>query len=108
MGKKKAVSIAGERIDILLKLALETAESDLSEAESYVRLAWRIAEKFNLRNKTVLRRYFRCSRCKDFLIPGRSLKIRVLKGSGIGLICLKCNSVKLIPVLAKKDKSPRC
>ncbi|MEM3646819.1 MAG: hypothetical protein QW334_01555, partial [Thermofilum sp.] len=75
---------------------------DLSEAESYVRLAWRIAEKFNLRNKAVLRRYFRCSRCKDFLIPGRGLKIRVLKGRGVGLICLKCGSVKLIPVFNEK------
>ncbi len=102
MGKKKAASIARERIDILLKLALDTAGVNLNEAESYVRLAWRIAEKFNLRNKTVLRRYFRCSKCKDFLIPGRSLKIRVLKGRGIGLICLKCGSVKLIPVLNEK------
>lgn len=102
MGKRKAVSIAEERIGILLKLALDTAESDLSGAESYVRLAWRIAEKFNLRNKTVLRRYFRCSRCKSFLIPGRSLRIRVLKGRGIGLICLKCGSVKLIPVFDEK------
>lgn len=106
MGKRKAVSIARERIDILLRLALETAESDLSRAESYARLAWRIAEKYNLRRKTVLRRYFRCSKCKSPLIPGRSLRIRILKGKGVGLICLKCGGVKLIPVFHEKDKNP--
>jgi len=102
MGRKKAVGIARERIDILLRLALDTAGESVGEAESYVKLAWRIAEKFNLRNKTLLRRYFRCSRCKSFLIPGRNLKIRVLKNRGVGLICLKCGSVKLIPVLDEK------
>ncbi|MBO3841016.1 MAG: hypothetical protein FGF48_01160 [Candidatus Brockarchaeota archaeon] len=105
MGKRKAVLIAKERIDILLRLALETAESDLSRAESYARLAWRIAEKYNLRKKTVLKRYFRCSKCKNPLIPGRSLRIRILKGKGVGLICLKCGGVKLIPVFHEKDKN---
>jgi RNase P subunit RPR2 len=102
MVKKKAVSIARERIDILLKLALDTAGTNIGDAESYVRLAWRIAERFNLRSKTVLRRYFRCSRCKDFLIPGRSCIIRILRGRGIGLICAKCGGLKLIPVFNEK------
>jgi|GEM_PF-1687633 RNase P subunit RPR2 len=105
MGKRMVMNIARERIDILLRLALETAESDLSRAESYAKLAWRIAEKYNLRRKTVLRRYFRCSKCKSPVIPGRSLKIRVLKDKGVGLICLKCGSVKLIPVFREKDKN---
>lgn len=102
MAKKKAISIARERIDILLRLALDTASVNMGDAESYVRLAWRIAERFNLRGKTVLRRYFRCSGCKDFLIPGRSSNIRILRGRGIGIICTKCGSLKLIPVFNEK------
>ncbi|MGQ9596970.1 MAG: hypothetical protein ACUVQY_08260 [Thermoproteota archaeon] len=103
MVKKKAVLIARERIDILLKQALDTASIDAGQAESYARLAWRIAEKFNLREKTILRRYFRCSKCKDFFILGRTCKIRVLKKRGIGITCMKCGNVKVIPVFNKKE-----
>lgn len=107
MGRQRAASIARERIDILLKLALDSVKMDAGYAESYVKLAWRIAERFNLRNKVVLKRYFRCSKCKGFLIPGRTLKIRVLKNKGLGLICLKCGRVKLIPIFMKKDMNQK-
>jgi ribonuclease P protein subunit RPR2 len=102
MVKRKVVAIARERIDILLKMALDTASVNIKDAEAYVKLAWRIAEKFNIRGKTVLRRYFRCAGCKDFLIPGRTCKIRILKSKGLGLICTKCNKLKIIPIFRQK------
>ncbi|MGQ9478609.1 MAG: hypothetical protein ACUVQ0_01125 [Thermoproteota archaeon] len=102
MPRKQAIIIARERIEILLKLALETASVNMRYAEYYVKLALRIAERFNLRNKSILRRYFRCSKCKNVIIPGRTCRIRILKKRGIGVICLKCGYLKTIPVLTGK------
>jgi len=105
MVKKKVVAIARERMDILMKMALDTAGENINDAEAYVKLAWRIAERYNIRGKTILRRYFRCSRCKSFVIPGRGCRIRVLKGRGLGIICMKCGSLKVIPVFNKRNNS---
>ncbi|MBO3839246.1 MAG: hypothetical protein QXN75_01145 [Thermoproteota archaeon] len=102
MVKKKAIAIARERIDILIGMALDTASESISDAESYIKLAWRIAEKFNIRGKTILRRYFRCSKCKNFLIPGHGCRIRILKKRGLGIICMKCGKLKTIPIFNKK------
>lgn len=102
MTKKKAIAIARERIDILIGMALDTASESISDAESYVKLAWRIAEKFNIRGKTILRRYFRCSKCKSFLIPGNGCHIRILKKRGLGIICMKCGKIKIIPIFNEK------
>lgn len=103
MAKKKAIAIARERIDILIRMALDIASENISEAESYVKLAWRIAEKFNIRGKTILRRYFRCSKCKNFIIPGYGCRIRVLKKRGLGIICVKCGKLKIIPIFNEKE-----
>ncbi|MDW8034219.1 MAG: hypothetical protein RMI79_04755 [Nitrososphaerota archaeon] len=105
MVKKKVITIARERIDILMNMALDTASKSINDAEAYVKLAWRIAERYNIRRKTILKRYFRCSKCKSFLIPGRDCRIRVLKKKGLGIICMKCSSLKIIPIFNKKDNN---
>jgi len=105
--KKKVLIIARERIDILTKMALDTASKNINDAEAYVKLAWRIAERYNLRGKTILKRYFRCSKCKSFTIPGRSCRIRVLKKKGLGIICMKCGGLKTIPVFSKRDNKQK-
>ncbi|MEM3712370.1 MAG: hypothetical protein QXR97_02385 [Thermoproteota archaeon] len=105
MVKKKIVTIARERIDILIRMALDTASENINYAEAYVKLAWRIAERYNIRGKTILRRYFRCSKCKSFLIPGRGCRIRVLKNKGLGIFCMKCGGLKIIPIFNKRNNS---
>ncbi|MEM1557287.1 MAG: hypothetical protein QXR44_00980 [Thermoproteota archaeon] len=107
MVKKRVIAIARERTDILMRMALDTASENINDAEAYVKLAWRIAERYNIRRKPILRRYFRCSKCKSFVIPGRGCRIRILKNRGLGIICMKCGSLKIIPIFNKRDNSPR-
>ncbi|MBO3769131.1 MAG: hypothetical protein QXS51_02045 [Thermoproteota archaeon] len=105
MVKKRVIAIARERMDILMRMALDMASENINDAEAYVKLAWRIAERYNIRGKPILRRYFRCSKCKSFVIPGRGCRIRILKNRGLGIICMKCGSLKIIPIFNKRDNS---
>jgi len=100
MVKKHLEDIARERIAILLKLAGEALETDEELARRYVDLAFRIAAKARLKlPRNVKRRY--CRRCKTPLVPGRTARVRIKRGSGgqrLVVTCLRCGYIRRYPL----------
>lgn len=98
--KKQLEDIARERIAILLKLASEVLETDEGLARRYVDLAFRIAAKARLKlPRKVKRRY--CRKCKTPLVPGRTARVRIKRGSGgqrLVVTCLRCGYIRRYPL----------
>lgn len=72
--------IAEERIERLHELARAAAKAgECDRAQSYVRLARRIAERHRLSLPREFRR-FTCDACDRYLIPGRNARVRTQDG----------------------------
>lgn len=89
LGKAQAKEIARERIDILVKNAL--LEKDQELATRQAQLAKKIAMRYRVRLPYEARQLF-CKRCKAFIVPGRSARVRVggAKTRAIRITCLRC------------------
>ncbi len=93
--------IAAERIQRLLELADKIFEKNRDLADRYVRLAWRIATKYNVRLPLGLRRKF-CRKCLSFSRPGVSCRVRIQSGCVV-TTCLRCGHVVRLPCKTKKQ-----
>jgi ribonuclease P protein subunit RPR2 len=81
--------IAKERIEILVKGALKEKDKALAARQAYQ--AKKIAMRFRIRLPYVARQLF-CKKCKAFIVPGRSARVRVgrAKTRAVRITCLRC------------------
>jgi ribonuclease P protein subunit RPR2 len=89
-------AIAAERVERLFDLADASFPDRPELSDRYVRLAWRLKTKYNLRLPPHLRRKF-CRKCLSFWKPGVSCRVRVRRGD-VTITCLRCGRVTRLPL----------
>ena len=89
LARQQAKDIAKERINVLVKSALK--EDDEALAARQARQAKKIAMRFRVRLPYEARQLF-CKKCKTFIVPGRSARVRVgrAKTRAVRITCLRC------------------
>lgn len=94
MKKQAAKEIAKERIRLLIDHALREALYDDILANNQARLAKKIAMRMRLRLPYEIRQLY-CKRCKQFILPGISSRIRTGRSrlKAIRITCLKCGHI---------------
>jgi len=96
--RQQAKEIARERIDILVKNALKERDEYLAARQALQ--AKKIAMRFRVRLPYEARQLF-CKKCKAFIVPGRSARVRVgrAKTRAVRITCLKCGHTyrKVLP-----------
>jgi ribonuclease P protein subunit RPR2 len=87
--RQQVKEIARERINILVKSALK--ERDEVFAARQARQAKKIAMRFRIRLPYEARQLF-CKKCKAFIVPGRSARMRVgrARTRAVRITCLRC------------------
>jgi len=93
-------TIAVERIQRLFELAEEVFEKHPELADRYVKHAWRIKTRHNVRLSRDLKRKF-CRKCISFWRPGNSCRVRI-RQSSVTITCLRCGRVVRLPYRPKK------
>ena len=90
--KAELREIAMERIEILLDVALRERNEEL--AQRHAVLAKKIAMRYRVRLPYRLRQLF-CKKCKSFIVPGRTSRVRVGQASAKAVImtCTKCEHI---------------
>ncbi len=88
------VKIAKERIAILFDEARKVAATEPDLARRYMKLAKRIAMRYNVRLGKLRMRF--CKHCYSFFLPGKTCSVRLEKGK-INIKCLSCNKVIRYP-----------
>lgn len=90
--------LARERVEILVASALKEKDDKLAARQAL--LARKIAMRFRLRLAYDIRQLY-CKRCKQFMVPGRSSRIRLGRSNSkaVRITCLRCGHVyhKLLP-----------
>ncbi|HEU0144616.1 MAG TPA: RNase P subunit [Nitrososphaera sp.] len=88
--KEKAKQIAREHIDLLVEYALHEKDDHLAAIQA--RQAKKIAMHQRIRLPYEIRQLY-CKRCKAFIVPGRSARVRVgrAKIRAVRITCLKCD-----------------
>ena len=89
--KKSQKDLAIQRIEILLKNALETAKLDADLAQKQAMLAKKISTKFRIRLPYEIRQLY-CKKCKRFIVPGVTARVRIGRANvkAVRITCLKC------------------
>ena len=105
MSRKRSVkddskAIAAERIERLFELAEQASKKRPELADRYVKLAWKIATRYNVRLPANLKRKF-CRKCLSFLILGASCRVRIQSGC-VTITCLRCGHAVHQPFKPKK------
>jgi len=92
--KKSQKDLAIQRIEILLKNALETAKLDADLAQKQAMLAKKISTKFRVRLPYEIRQLY-CKKCKRFIVPGVTARVRIGRANvkAVRITCLKCGHV---------------
>jgi len=92
LAKQQAKEVARERIDILVKSALKERDEALAARQAYQ--AKKIAMRFRVRLPYAARQLY-CKKCKAFVVPGRSARVRVgrAKTRAVRITCLRCGHV---------------
>jgi len=95
-------ALAHERIERLFGLAEGVFRERPELADRYVRAAWKLKTRYNLRLPKNLKPKF-CRKCLSFWVPGASCRVRVKSGDVI-TTCLRCGRVRRLPYGAKARK----
>ena len=92
--KKSQKDLAIQRIEILLRNALETAKLDAELAQKQAMLAKKISTKFRIRLPYEIRQLY-CKKCKRFIVPGLNARVRIGRTNvkAVRITCLKCGHV---------------
>jgi len=92
--KKSQRDLALQRIEILIRNALETAKSDAELAQKQAMLAKKISTKFRVRLPYEVRQLY-CKKCKRFIVPGVNARVRIGRANvkAVRITCLKCGHV---------------
>ena len=87
--KAQAKELARERIEILLASAL--GEKDEEVAGRQAMLAKKISMRHRVRLPYSIRQLF-CKKCKAFIVPGRTSRVRVGRSNtrALRLTCARC------------------
>jgi ribonuclease P protein subunit RPR2 len=94
VNRKLTRQIGRERVDIVIANALAYSKSNMELANSQAQLAKKIAMRVRLKLDYEIRQLY-CKKCKYFVIPGRSCRVRVgrYRVKGIRITCLRCGHV---------------
>lgn len=92
--------LALERVSFLLDHAESIFAKKPELADRYVRAAWRLKTRYNLRLPRDIRLKF-CRKCLCFWRPGATCRVRI-KPKMIIITCLRCGRVKRLPHSSKK------
>ena len=95
VNKFKDKQTAKRQIEELFKDADKVFSKDKNLANKRIKLARRIAMKFNIRLRSELKRKF-CKHCYSYLKPGINLRTR-LKDKKIVYYCLECKKFTRFP-----------
>lgn len=81
-----------ERMQILVRNAIENARKNPTIAERQAALAKRLSTKYRIRMPYELRMNY-CKKCKKFIVPGYTSRIRVGRSNvrSIRITCQFCN-----------------
>jgi ribonuclease P protein subunit RPR2 len=92
--RKFAKEIGKERTNIVVASALHYSKFNEDMANVQAQLAKKIAMRVRLKLHYEIRQLF-CKKCKNFIIPGRSSRVRVgrFRVKGIRITCLRCGHV---------------
>jgi ribonuclease P protein subunit RPR2 len=88
--------IAMERVEALLKQAGDVSSIRPELADRYVRLAWKIKTRYNLRLSRGIKRKF-CRKCFSYWRLGVSCRVRVKSGKVV-VTCLRCGETFRTPM----------
>ena len=98
--KNSKKEIATQRILILFENAVSNASKNPRLAERQAQIARKISMRFKIKMPWQIRRSF-CKKCKKFIVPTISSKVRVGRTSvkSIRITCYFCNHTyrKIIP-----------
>jgi ribonuclease P protein subunit RPR2 len=92
--KSTARDVAKERIRLLIDHALREALHDDILANKQAKIAKKIAMRMRLRLPYEIRQLY-CKRCKEFILPGISSRIRTGRSrlKAVRITCLKCGHI---------------
>jgi ribonuclease P protein subunit RPR2 len=76
------IGIAKERIEKLLNISKETAETKPEKSRRYVNLARKIGMRYNVRLSKYQKKQF-CKTCDTILVPGKTMSVRVVGGKTV-------------------------
>jgi len=94
------VTIAGERIDLLIEQAdIAALAGKMDLADRYVDMARRIGMRYNVRFQLAHKRRF-CKACYRYLLPGTTSRTRMNRGRVV-TTCLMCGHVMRRPLGAQ-------
>lgn len=92
--------LALERVTLLFDQAERIFAKNSELADRYVRAAWRLKTRYNLRLPRDIRLKF-CRKCLCYWKPGITCRVRV-KSKTIIITCLRCGRVKRLPYGSKR------
>lgn len=100
--KQKVKQIAREHIDVLVEHALHEKDDHLAAKQA--RQAKKIAMHLRIRLPYEIRQLY-CKRCKAFIVPGRTARVRVgrAKTRAVRITCLKCDHTYRKILIWNKD-----
>lgn len=92
--RKLAREIGKERVNIVVDNALGYSKFNEEAANVQAQLAKKIAMRVRLKLRYEIRQLF-CKKCKYFIIPGRSSRVRIgrFRVKGIRITCLRCGHI---------------
>ncbi len=92
--KKSQKDLAAQRIEILIRNALETVKSDEELAQKQAMLAKKISTRFRVRLPYEIRQLY-CKKCKGFIVPSVNARVRIGRANvkAVRITCLKCGHV---------------
>ena len=91
-----------ERISILFSLAEKELKNNPERSQRYVRLARKIAMRYNIKMPKDLKRKY-CNKCCSYLLPGINCRVRTKSSQRAVIIkCLKCNNIIRYPYRREK------
>lgn len=105
-GKKPGsqIRIARERIEVLFRGAEKEFGTNPDLSHRWVRMARKIANRYNIRFTRQQRRRF-CKKCMSFLVPGKNATVRTsTKQKAVIIKCLECGNVMRLPYRREKKE----
>jgi small subunit ribosomal protein S19e len=100
--KQKVKQIAREHIDVLVEHALHEKDDHLAAKQAHQ--AKKIAMHLRIHLPYEIRQLY-CKRCKAFIVPGRTARVRVgrAKTRAVRITCLKCDHTYRKILIWNKD-----
>lgn len=95
MKQERFKLIATERVERLFQQAEEVFGTSPELSDRYVKMAWKIKSKYNLKLPKEVKRKF-CRKCLSFWRPGATSRVRKARGRVV-VTCLKCGRVYSFP-----------